>query len=83
MTYRKWLRIGLLAFLVTLFVGCSGAGQPDAGSNLSGDKKIGSRKGVEESLGSKEIDAEQLPGQLEIGLAIGSTVAMIACLKYL
>ena len=83
MHFRKWLRVTLVVGVLAILSGCSGAGQPDAGTSLGGDKKIGQRKGVEQSLGSKEIDAEQLPGTLEIGLALGSTVAMIACLKYL
>lgn len=36
-----------------------------------------------EGLQAREIDAEKLPGRLEIGLAIGSTIAMVLVYKYL
>lgn len=47
------------------------------------DKEIATKKGVSESLGNKEFDQEKLPGTLEIGLALGSIVAMIAAIKWL
>ncbi len=36
-----------------------------------------------EGLQAREIDADKLPGKLEMGLALGSTIAMIAVYKYL
>lgn len=54
-----------------------------AKSASKGDKKIASKKGVEGSLGQKEIDADKLPGKLEVGIAFGSFAAMIAAFKYL
>lgn len=36
-----------------------------------------------EGLQRREIDMDKLPGRFEIGLAIGSTIAMIAVYKYL
>ncbi|NLV40141.1 MAG: hypothetical protein GXY15_02790 [Candidatus Hydrogenedentes bacterium] len=45
----------------------------------SADQKLAQQTG----LGSKKIDAEKLPGKLEMGLAFGSVVAAIAAIKYL
>ena len=45
----------------------------------SADQKLATQSG----LGSKKIDAEKLPGKMEIGLAFGSLVAAIAAIKYL
>ncbi len=81
-----------IAFLPALILGAGAlvatedavAQKKDAGKTSSkGDKKIASKKGVEGSLGSKEIDADQLPGKLEIGIALGSVAGMIAAIKYL
>jgi hypothetical protein len=93
MKTKRVLRFLLPALVVAFAMGCgdSAPPAPDAGANAAkdsagkkgGDKKIGSKKGVEGSLGTKEIEEEKLPGTLEIGLALGSTVAMIACFKYL
>lgn len=92
MKLRKILRVLLPSLVVMLAWGCSDSSAPAAGgagtasgekSKAGADKAIQSRKGVEQSLGTKEIEEDKLPGTLEIGLAIGSTVAMIACFKYL
>ena len=45
----------------------------------SADQKLAQQTG----LGSKKIDAEKLPGKMEMGLAFGSLVAAIAAIKYL
>ena len=47
------------------------------------DKSLATKEGVEGSLGQMKIDSERLPGTLEIGMAIGSTIAMVAALKWL
>ena len=47
------------------------------------DKSMASKKGVKDSLGTKEIDSDKLPGKFEMGLAFGSVAAMIAVIKYL
>jgi hypothetical protein len=44
----------------------------------SADKKLATQEG----LGDKEIDENQLPGKFEIGLALGSIVALIGVMKY-
>lgn len=44
----------------------------------SADQKLATREG----LGDKEIDENQLPGKFEIGLALGSIVALIGVMKY-
>ncbi len=36
-----------------------------------------------EGLQRREIDTDKLPGRFELGLAIGSTIAMVAVYKYL
>lgn len=60
------------------------AAQTKTGSKVGGsDKSIGSKKGVSESLGSKEFDQQKLPGTLEIGLALGSIAAVVAAIKWL
>jgi len=50
---------------------------------VGSDKEIATRKGISGSLGSKEWDKNKLPGKMEIGLAVGSVVVMIAVLKWL
>lgn len=47
------------------------------------DKDLAAKKGIADSLGHKEWDQKKLPGKLQIGLALGSLVAMIAVLKWL
>ena len=44
----------------------------------SADQKLAAQEG----LGDKEIDENQLPGKFEIGLAVGSIIAMIGVMKY-
>ena len=93
MNTKRFLRVLLPAMVVVFAMGCGDSAPPepagkadvgkDSAGKKGGDKKIGSRKGVGESLGTKEVEEEKLPGPLEIGLALGSTVAMIACFKYL
>ena len=56
---------------------------PSKKAATTNDKAIASKEGVSGSLGSKKIDAEKLPGKLEMGFAFGSVVAMIAAIKYL
>ncbi len=59
------------------------AAKPAPGKVGGGDKSIAAKKGVGESLGNKEFDEEQLPGTLEIGLALGSIAGVIAAIKWL
>jgi hypothetical protein len=72
------LCIGLFA-AVTLFTEDTFA----ADRGTTADKDIATKQGVGESLGSKTIDKDKLPGTLEIGFAVGSIITMIAVLKYL
>jgi hypothetical protein len=51
--------------------------------NKSADKTIATKKGVAQSLGSKEIEENKLPGKLEVGLGVGSCVVMVAVMKWL
>lgn len=44
----------------------------------SADKDLATKEG----LGNKDWDESQLPGKFEIGLAIGSIVAMIGVMKF-
>lgn len=47
------------------------------------DKSSATKKGVEQSLGNKEIDEDQLPGTKEMALTAAATIAMIAVWKWL
>lgn len=47
------------------------------------DKDVGTKKGVAQSLGSKEIDEEKIPGKMEAGIAFGSCAVMIIVVKWL
>lgn len=77
---KSLLRGGLLAFALA-FVALFACDTAEAQS--AKEKDIASRKGVANSLATKEFDQKKLPGTLEIGLAIGSTVASIAAIKWL
>ena len=89
---KRFLRGLLLAGLVCggLALGAGDAyaqksGKADGASAKTatkGDKSIAGKKGMD-SLGTKEIDANKLPGKFEMGLAFGSVVAAIAAIKYL
>jgi len=54
-----------------------------AASTSGADKGMATKKGVGQSLGSKEIEEDKLPGKLEMGLAVGSIIALIAVIKWL
>ena len=62
--------------------GGAGGASSKAAVATKGDKSIAGKKGMD-SLGTKEIDSNKLPGKFEMGLAAGSVVAMIAAFKYL
>lgn len=47
------------------------------------DKEIASKKGVAQSLGNKDIEEDKLPGKFEVGLGLGSCIAMVAVMKWL
>ncbi len=44
----------------------------------SADQKMATREGLAEA----DIDRDRLPGRLELGLVIGSIIAMIGVVKY-
>jgi len=44
----------------------------------SADQSLATREG----LATKEFDQDKLPGKFEIGLAIGSVIAMIGVIRY-
>ncbi len=66
----------VLCFAIAVFT-------QDASAQAAADKELATKKGVSGSLGSKEFEEDKLPGALEIGLAVGSIIAMIAVIKYL
>lgn len=72
-------RHALMAFVVVclMLMFCIMGMTEDAYAQ-SADQKLAAQEG----LGDKDIDEEQLPGKFEIGLAVGSIVAMIGVLKY-
>lgn len=87
---RKHVLFG--ATLVLLFAGLLGISgtahaadkvDPAKKAATTADKKSATKEGVSGSLGTKEIDAEKLPGKLEMGFAFGSVITMIAAIKYL
>ncbi len=79
--HKKSLLKGALAALALTLVALFACDTAEAQSTK--EKDIASRKGVANSLATKEFDQKKLPGTLEIGLAIGSTVASIAAIKWL
>ena len=68
---------GVVLFVLCLALAFGMLTEPAAAQ--SADQKLAQQTG----LGSKKIDAEKLPGKLEMGLAFGSVVAAIAAIKYL
>lgn len=73
--------------LVAMALGVGALIAPEASaadSKVGGaDKEIATKKGVKDSLATKEFDQDKLPGTLEIGLALGSIAAVVAAIKYL
>lgn len=51
-------------------------------AELGMDKEMATKKGVSDSLGSKEFDKEKLPGRWKISFGIGSVFLAIAVFKY-
>ena len=52
-----------------------------AQGNAGADKDLASRESGQ--LATKEFDQDKLPGKLEIGVALGSIVVLIAVFKWL
>lgn len=77
------LRNSLLPTLLICVAAAAISSEAPAKSTSKADKSIATKKGVEGSLGQKEIDEDKLPGKLEIGIALGSVAGMIAAIKYL
>jgi hypothetical protein len=71
------LLVGSLAFFTENALAADAAKPADKAS--SADHKIATQDG----LATKEFDKDKLPGKMEIGLTIGSIVAVIAAVKYL
>lgn len=69
----------LLCFALAVLSSTVHAAPPEKG--LSGDKELATRKGLD-SLKTKEFDEKRLPGKLQVGIAIGSFIAMIAVVKW-
>jgi len=84
MNRRMWIRTGALCIVLCLALAIvCGVADAAAKSTSSADKGLAAKKGVSQSLGSKEIEQDKLPGKLEVGLGIGSVIAMIAVVKWL
>lgn len=77
------LRLCAVALLLCFAMGFLATGAHAADSAGGSDKTIATKEGVAESLGTKEFDDDKLPGMFEIGIAMGSCVALIAVIKYL
>ena len=69
----------VVCFGLAVFTSTVHAAAKDSG--LSGDKDLATRKGLD-SLKTKEFDKKRLPGKLQVGIAVGSFIAMIAVVKY-
>ena len=84
MKMRKLAGAALVCFLLCLVFAVF-AETADAQESVAkgADKSIATKQGVGGSLGTKEIDAEKLPGKIEIGIAVGSFMVMIAVVKWL
>lgn len=80
---RKAFRLALVAGALALLPCDLALAQKKEATTSKADKGVATKKGVAGSLGSKEIDAEKLPGKLEMGIAFGSVAGMIAAFKYL
>lgn len=73
------LAIGLfLCLAFALLAGDVAAARDD---DLTGDKSLAAKDGTQ--LGQKKFEKDRLPGKLEMGLAVGSFIAMIAVVKWL
>ena len=66
MNTRMWIRAGALCVVlcVALAIVCDVA-DAAAKSTSGADKGLATKKGVSQSLGSKEIEEDKLPGKLE------------------
>lgn len=74
----------IIIVLALCVVGCFALGaltEEAYAQSVKGDKSLASKESG--TLGTKEFDQEKLPGKLEMGLAAGSIVVMIAAFKYL
>jgi len=80
MTFMRLTAVALLLCLTMGFLLTDAHAADSAGGS---DKEIATKKGVSESLGTKEFDDDKMPGKLEYAIAVGSTVALIAVIKYL
>ncbi|MBI2433802.1 MAG: hypothetical protein HYV26_13120 [Candidatus Hydrogenedentes bacterium] len=82
MVAKKMLVILALCVIVCLALGAltDAAYAQDVGAR-GGDKALAAKDGTK--LGTKKFDADKLPGKLEMGLAAGSVIAMIAVFKWL
>ena len=74
------LRLTAVALVLCLAMGFLAT---DAYAASGADKEMATKKGVADSLGTKEFEEDKLPGMFEIGIAAGSCVALIAVMKYL
>lgn len=75
-TILRLMAVGLVLLLTMGFLATEANAQ-------KADQEIATKQGVSESLATKDFDDDKLPGKLEIGIALGSIVAVIAVTKYL
>lgn len=80
MKHLGWI---LCAVVVCLFVVACDTGTPAVATRdtdtRSPDQRTAMRQGLEHS---KQPDRQKMPGRLEVGLAVGSIIAMIGVVKY-
>ena len=74
----------LAAFVLCLLLAACGSETstpaPAQTDGRSADQRTAMRQGLEHS---KEVDQQKMPGKLEIGLAVGSLIAMVGVMKYM
>ncbi len=85
MTIKKTILVcaACLLLLTTLAFFPSHAWAADAGKGSEKASSADHKIATQEGLPTKEFDKSKLPGKMEIGLTIGSVVAVIAAFKYL
>jgi hypothetical protein len=75
------LAMGLLLCLAFVLLSQNASAAPRDEALGTADKNLAAKDGTQ--LGQKKFDRDRLPGKLEMGLAIGSFIAMVAVVKWL
>lgn len=73
----------IIVLSFTLFASVADA--QDSSGAKSSDKKVAEKRGVSGSLAStdEKVDTSGKPSKLQMGVGVGSCIAMVAVMKYL